>query len=265
MKTRAKLYLFVVAAAIVATAVPVTEVWNCRFALAAEPPGEATQFKAIMQDQGIDSLLVTQLDGMDKTMRSRGMFRRGYRKLAVSGRLIALVGNIGTMTLSGDAAKKAATLREAGLKLAQAAEDKDYDSAKAAYEVIADYPQTIGPAAEAKAEPSAQVIAQGPLMKGVSYLDGALAKGVGASSASDFLQASETMAASAKLLACLAIVAHDYQPKSDWRQWSQQMRELSLKLAERLAQKDQPGAKQAREALLESCKSCHNVYRPDQP
>lgn len=182
--------------------------------------------------------------------------------MEVVGHLVAALGNIGTVILEGDAAKKAAALREAGLKLATSAKDKNYDDAKAAADAIAGYPAKITPAADAATAKFTDVLPLEILMKGVSSID----SGTGAAIRKEdkFKAEAKNQVADCTMMAVLAVVARDHNENEDWKGWCDDMREASVSLAGQFQKRSMDGAKEARGVLQKSCADCHDVYRKEE-
>lgn len=228
----------------------------------AMPADDANTWKSFMTDKILQDMLTAELDTINTSMRSPGTFFRGYRKVEVSGRMIAILGNIGTLIFEGEEAKKAAALRAAGNELAEACKKKVFNDAKKAAETIKDYPSKIKPAETAEPVKFKDLISLDDVMKGVSRADtdtGNAIKKIGAS----FDKESRTMAAQSYLLACLGVAARVHNDAEDWQGWCDEMRAGSIKMAEQFARKNQAAAKEARAELQKSCVECHEVYREE--
>lgn len=235
-------------------------------ALAATPEpmlakDKATWDKMVTEDQ-LAEMVKNQMDEIEKAMKSKGLFTRGRKKAEVNGFVVAALGNIGVVRLEGDAAKKAATLREAGLALAKASDDRDFDGAKKAYETILDYPTKIAAAASAEPQDFTDVISSHELMEKVSAIDSAVGK-ANRMSSRDFRKESKFLQSEAMLMACLAIIERDHHDAADWQKWCDQMRNDSVLLSEAFASGDVEATKKAHDALQESCNLCHTEYRSE--
>lgn len=235
-------------------------------AWAAEPmkSDDASAWSKLVEDGDVQSMLDVQRAEIEKSMRSNGTFRRALKKLEGIGWMVAVVGNVQAYRTEGEAARKGVALREAGKALAQAAADKNYDGAKAAAEAIASYPDKIAPAEDASRAPWTEWIELGAVMHGVSIIDSDTKTAVAATKPADFKKGAAAAHGQAMLLACLSVVSRDYEDSDDWRQWCDEMREGSVRLAKAFGKKNLEESKAARDALLQSCKSCHDVYRPDE-
>lgn len=238
-----------------------------RYAMAAGTPepmlakDKATWEKLVSEDQ-LNEMVKNQVDEISKAMKSKGLFTRGRKKAEVNGFVIAALGNIGVVRLEGDAAKKAATLREAGLALAKASDDRDFDGAKKAYEIISGYPTKIEPAASAEPQDFTDIISSHELMEKVSAVDSGVGKANRASSR-DFRKEAKYFQSEAMLMAYLAVIERDHNDAADWQKWCDQMRDDSIKLSEAFAAGNVEDTKKAHDSLQESCNLCHTEYRSE--
>lgn len=265
MVTRTRLRLCLLGMAVVCMAT--VAVWpgngNLQVLQAAEPtpPNEAKSW-SFMNGNILQDIIGSELEDANKSMRSRGTFFRGYRKVEVTGYMVAVLGNVGTMIFKEEDAKKAAALREAGLALAEASAKRDFAGAEKAIAAIKQYPKQIKPAEDGSPVKFEELVELGALMKGVSRIDtdtGAIVKKIG----SDFDKSAKMMAAQSYLMACLGVASRVHNDAEDWQKWCDEMREGSIRLAEQFAKKDQPGAQTARAELQKSCAECHEVYREE--
>lgn len=241
---------------------PGNDVRRVAFAAEALPANEPATWKSFMTARILEDILKTELDDASKSLRSAGTFLRGFRKIEVTGNMVALLGNVGTLILEGDDAKKAAALRDAGLQLTEAAKKKNFQDAKKAFDTIQAYPKKIEPAADAAPVKFEDLVDLDGLMKGVARIEvdtGAAVKKVGSS----FDKDAKTMSAQSYLLACLAVASRVQNDAADWQKWCDEMRDGSVKLAEQFGKKNQSGASEARAELLKSCAECHEVYREE--
>lgn len=232
---------------------------------AAEPlvAGDAKTWHAVLTDKDLNPLVEQQLANIKDAMKTNGTFLRGFRKVQLAGHLIAGLGNIGTLRLEGDEAKKAAALREAGLELAKSAKEKKFENAKKAFALLEGYPAEIAPAGNAAPAKWEVVLPLDILMKGVSAIDSATGTAV-RKDAGAFAKSAKEMSNDSTLLACLAVVAREHNANMDWKGWCDEMREGSLAMAREFAKKDPAATKQARENLQKSCNACHEVYRKEE-
>lgn len=224
---------------------------------------DAKTWKTVLSDKDIDAIVQQQAATIKDSLKTNGTFLRGFRKVELAGRLIAGMGNIGTLRLEGDDAKKAAALREAGVQLAEAAKAKKFDDAKKAFETIEAYPGKIEPAADAKPAKWDDVLPLGILMKGVNAIDGATAQAVRKDEKA-FSKVAKELSVDSTLLACLAVLAREHNENNDWKGWCDDMREGSLKMAEQFGKRSLAGSKEARNELQKSCTNCHDVYRKEE-
>jgi hypothetical protein len=233
---------------------------------AAEPmrSDDAAAWSRLVEDGDVQSMLDVQRAEIEKSMRSNGTFRRALKKLEGIGWMVAVVGNVQAYRTEGEAARKAVSLREAGKALAKAAADKNFEDAKSAAEAIAGYPDKIAPAEDASRAAWTDLIDLGAVMHGVSTIDSETKTAVAASKPADFKKSAAAAHGQAMLLACLSVVSRDYEDADDWRRWCDEMRDGSIRLAKAFGKKNLEESKAARDALLQSCKSCHDVYRPDE-
>ncbi|MFO0947480.1 MAG: hypothetical protein U1D30_16410 [Planctomycetota bacterium] len=223
---------------------------------------DAAAWKTLVPEKDLETLVKLQVEELKKSMTSKATFQRGFRKAELTGYLVAGLGNVGVVTLEGDAAKKAATLREAGLTLAKAAKEKNYDEAKKASDTIGEYPAKIAPAADATPAKFTDVLPLDPLMKGVSAIDSAA--GAAVRKDDKFKKDAKDLSAQAQLLAILSVVARDHNEAEDWKGWCDEMREASVNLSKQFGKRDLEGSKAARGTLQKSCTDCHDVYRKEE-
>lgn len=223
---------------------------------------DAAAWKTLVPEKDLESIVKLQADELKKSMTSKATFQRGFRKAELTGYLVAGLGNVGVVTLEGDAAKKAAALREAGLALAKASKEKNYDEAKKASDTIGEYPAKITPAADATPAKFTDVLPLEPLMKGVSAIDSAA--GAAVRKDDKFKKDAKDLSAQSQLLAVLSVVARDHHEAEDWKVWCDEMREYSVHLSKQFAKRDLDGSKQARSDLQKSCTACHDVYRKEE-
>lgn len=224
---------------------------------------DAQAWKKLVSDEHFKAMLENQKAEIDKSMKSNGTFRRALKKLEGAGQIIAVLANVQAFRSEGEDVKKASALRAAGLQLAKAAADKNFDAAKKAVEQIAAYPATIAPADDDKTKWT-DLVKIGAVMHGVSTIDAETKTAVAVAKPADFKKVAAAAESQARLLACLSVISRDYEESDDWKQWCDEMRQGSVELAETFAKKNQAASKAARDELLKTCKACHDVYRPDQ-
>lgn len=223
---------------------------------------DAATWKTLVSPKDLSGMLEIQTAEIDKAMKSKATFQRGFRKMELVGYLVAALGNIGTVTLEGEDAQKAAALREAGLKLASSAKEKNYDEAKAAADIVTSYPSKISPASDATPAKFTDVLPLGILMKGVSSIDSSM--GAAIRKEDKFKSEAKEQAFDSTLMAVLAVVARDHNENEDWKVWCDEMREASVALGGQFQKRNLDGAKEARGALQKSCADCHDVYRKEE-
>lgn len=232
-------------------------------AAAAMTSDDAKTWNALLTDKDHEAILKLQMESVESAMKSSGTFLRGYRNVLRAGHIIASLGNMVATKAQGEDAKKGAALREAGSELAAAAKKKSYADAKKVAELIAGYPKSIAPAADAKAHKFTDVIAIEHLMKEVNMIDTATRKS-GKAPDEDFAKQAKELGLRSRLMACLAVIARDYKEEKDWKGWCDEMREGSIELAKQFEKKDQKAAKEAYTKLQKSCTDCHDVYRMEE-
>lgn len=233
-------------------------------AIAADPMAadDAKTWKSVLGDKDLDVLLKAQVASIKDAMKTNGTFLRGFRKVQLSGHLIAMLGNIGALRQEGDEAKKAAGLRDAGLKLAEAAKAKKFADAQKALEEVEKYPGSIA-AADAAPAKWTVVLPLDILMKAVNAIDTATGAAVRKDEKA-FSKTAKELSADSLLMACLAVIAREHNGNADWKGWCDEMRDGSSAMSKQFAKKDQGATKQAREELQKSCTACHEVYRKDE-
>ena len=230
----------------------------------ASPSLNPAAWKELVSDDSFKLMLASQVDVIDKTLKSAGTFRRALKKMEVAGRIVAVLGNVEVLRGSEDLAKKGAALRAAGLALTKAASDKNFEDATKAAEAIKSYPEKIAPAEEAKPTPWTDLLDIEGLMSGVATVDLEAKKPIAATKPTEFKKLAKDAEAYAMLLACMGVAARDYESDKDWKKWCDDMRDESASLAKAFNSKNEDEAKTARDSLLKSCKACHDAYRVEE-
>jgi hypothetical protein len=229
-------------------------------AMAADDP---KTWKTILTDKDLEQILKLQVDVIKENTKSSGIFLRGFRKVQGAAHIVAAVGNIGAMTQEGDAAKKSAALREAGLALAAAAKKKAFADVAKPLAAISAYPDSIEPAADAKPAKWDVVLPLDNLMKTVNAIDSATAGAVRKDEKA-FKKDSKKLSTDSTLMAVLGVVAREHNANADWKGWCDDMREGSLKMAKEFSKGSLASTKEARNELQKSCTNCHDVYRKEE-
>lgn len=224
----------------------------------------ADDWKKVVTAKDLEGIVKVQLIDIEKATKAPGTFARGNRKMQTTGCLVATIGNIGTLVLEGDGAKKAAALRQAGLDLTSAAKKKNYNDAKQAAQTIAKYPNEIEPAADAKPAKWTDILPLDILMRGVSALDNESNAGIKDKKPGSFAKSSKDLGHKAILLACLAVVSREHKDSADWQGWCDEMREGALGLSKAFLKGSQPDSANAYKAMQKSCNDCHEKYRTDE-
>lgn len=219
----------------------------------------ATWTKLLESPRDFQGVLDQQVEVIKANAKTRSVLSRGSKKVERAASAVALLGNIGAKMLEGDDAKKAVTLREAGLALMEAAKKRDLDAVKASLAVVESFPKSIEAASEASVTPWTEVISLDMLMKLVSAIDTAAAET--AKSSKEFTKNSRELAHQSKLLALLSVVAREHNEAKDWKGWCDEMRAGSEELFIQFGKKSQKGAEEAYNTLQKSCTECHEVYR----
>jgi hypothetical protein len=228
------------------------------------PATSPDAWKKLLSDDAVKAVLETQVDVIDKSMKSAGTFRRALKKMEITGRIIAALGNVEVYRQTGEAAQKGAALREAGLALTKAAADKKFEDAEKAVASIKGYPASTAPAAEANPAEWMKLLDIHGLMSGVSTADAETKRVVTSTKPADFKKDAESAAAYAYVLAMLGSAAREYETDGDWKKWCDEMARDSVAMAAALVKKDDAEAKAARDTLLKSCDACHEAYRVEE-
>ncbi|QDU64197.1 hypothetical protein Pan216_50860 [Planctomycetes bacterium Pan216] len=261
---RIKLYTMTTATLMVAGLVATTVIPGTRGAIAAEAKlaTEVSTWEGLLPPADLERIVQIYVEDMKRGMRSPGLFARGRKKVAWQARVIAVLGNIGVMTMKGENAQKAAALRAAGIELSEAAEDRNFKAAKKAYDAIGDYPAKIKPVDSTEVMDWNDVIDSETLMKSVSSIDSNAGK-ANKMSDRDFKKESMQFASLSQLMACLAVISREHEEGEDWKKWCDEMREGSIVMAKAYAKGDLEAAKEAHNTLQKSCNDCHQVYRSE--
>ena len=268
---RVRLLLSVLAAAVAAAAVlaPIPGAPTPTLAAddtatpAAMTAADPATWKALLDEKSLEELVEAQQKEIEGYTKASSLFSRGFRKLTRNAYYAAVLGNAGTMVLEGDEAKKkAAALRDAALEVMHAATDKEYEKAKEAAAVVADWPRKIAPAGSAEPMAFMEMTDLHELMEGVNSLFSAASKPVQARGSR--MRGAKEGAQAAKLLACLSVISRDYEEEADWKGWCDLMRKESVAMAEALDKNNKDDAEAARNRNLKSCDQCHDVYREEQ-
>jgi len=237
---------------------------NVKAADADSPSLKPETWKELVNDDSLKLMLSSQVDVIDKTLKSAGTFRRALKKMEIAGRIVAVLGNVEVLRGSEEAAKKGAALRAAGLDLTKAAEAKNFEDATKAAEAIKSYPEKIAPAGEAKPTVWTELLDIDGLMTGVTTADLEVKKPVAATKPAEFKKLAKEAEPYALLLAVLGAAARDYESDKDWQKWCDDMKSESMNLAKALNGKNEDDAKTSRDSLLKSCKACHDAYRVEE-
>lgn len=208
----------------------------------------------------LKEILKLQIPVLEEALKSSGQLSRLRHQTIANSGVIAVLGNIGTVVLEGEDALKSASLRDAGLDLAQAADKRDLAKAKSALERIAGYPDKIAPAERAETKPWTELISSESIMKQVGAVNTVAGK-ANRASPRDFRKDAKSAAYQTLLLTYLTVIARDHQQADDWRGWCDQMRADALKLAKAYYKSNQEAAREAYTQLQQSCDACHKVYR----
>ncbi|MGL4465704.1 MAG: hypothetical protein ACRC1K_26435 [Planctomycetia bacterium] len=219
-------------------------------------------WKKLATEKDVEDLVELYNAEIAKNVKSSGLFLRGFRNVELMGGLIAVAGNAGVLAFEGEAAGKAAALRDAGLQLAQAAKKKAFPDAKKAAELVAKYPKSLPAAADAKPAAWDDLIDLELIMRGVSKFDTDTNKGVRAEEAA-FKKDAKVLAGHATMLAWLAVATRQHNDADDWKKFCDDMCDASMLLSKDFAKKDHTASKASREALQKSCNDCHAVYKQE--
>lgn len=262
--TQAKMFLLLIPVVGLATWLLVSSEVKARVAVA-EPmlADKAETWKTLLTDKEFAGILKSLNADIAKSTKTSGIMMRSFKNLERTGLLVALMGNIGTMRLEGEDAKKAAALREAGKSIAKAAKAKKYDDAKKQAAVIASYPASIEPAADAAPAKWTEVIKLDPLMHGVSKIDSDANDAITDKAPKGFEKKAKDLDLGNRsvLLACLAVVAREHNENKDWKNWCDEFRAGASDQAREFFKGDQKKTAAARENMNKSCEACHKVYQ----
>ena len=224
------------------------------------PANDATTWHKLAYPNDLRDLVEAEVAEIVERTKASSLFSRGRRRLEVNGHVVALLGNIGTMALDGEDARKAATLRAAGLALAVAAQKRDYDAAKKAVEIIRSYPDSITADESAEPAPWSELVPSATLMKkaaAINSASGAINKEKGRA----FTKGARPMAKQALLLAYLAIIEREREPGQDWKAWCDKMFVFAIRLAKAYDRPNQTVARDVVATMTENCEACHRAYR----
>lgn len=222
-------------------------------------PRDPKAWEGVVSAADLAQLVATEHATLKEEVGSRSRFRRSAKRAVLTGRLLAVLGNIGTVMLEGDDALKAAALRQAGVDLVAAAEKGDVEPAEKAAKVIGTYPATIAPGAKKDVTDFEELISTHDSMlltnsmllklEDASKLEGAaLDKEVPAA------------VAQAKLLGAWAVVwAGDdaWNGGDSWDEYCVEMRNASVEMARAFQAKDTKAAKAAWQRVGNTCTGCH--------
>jgi hypothetical protein len=224
------------------------------------PSTDPGEWKKLVDDAGVESIVSGQVKGIEKSMKSAGTFRRALKKVEITGRVLAIAGNAETFRAEGEGAKKGAALREAGLALTKAAVDKKFEDAEKALATVKGFPGSIEPAADGKPTDWKSLMDMDGLMMGVASADNEL-KGVVTGKPEEFKKNAKDAASWGMLMAYFGRVTREHESDGEWKKWCDDMTTHSLALAKALEAKDLDGAKSSRDELMKSCEACHEAYR----
>ncbi|HVJ79676.1 MAG TPA: hypothetical protein VNC50_01290 [Planctomycetia bacterium] len=222
---------------------------------------DASTWDELLSEKDVQNIIGVYATDMKKALKSKGSFNSAYKKTMQQAHALAALGNIGTVRLKGDDAKKAAALREAGMELAAAAKAKKFDDAKAAFAKIEGYPAKTEPAAAGEVSKWDDVIPLGVLMENVSRIDSEMRAAI--KTDAEFKKGAKDAAVKTKLLAALAVIARESKTEGDWQGWCDDMRAGSVDLSKEFAGKDFSGAKKANDVVQKSCTECHKKYQEE--
>ncbi|MBY0588956.1 hypothetical protein K2X85_17420 [bacterium] len=227
------------------------------------PSTDPAKWNEIASDAAVAGIVEGQVKGIEKSMKSAGTFRRALKKVEITGRVLAIVGNAETIRVEGEAAKKGAALREAGLALTKAAADKKFEEAEKPLASIKTFPDSISPAGDAKPTDWKSLMDMDGLMTGVASADNELKAALSAKP-DEFKKLAKEAQHWATLMAYFGRVTREHETDEQWKKWSDDMTAQSLTLAKALASKNHDEAKSARDNLLKSCEACHEAYRVEE-
>ncbi len=229
----------------------------------ASPAVSADAWKKMVDDAGVAEIVASQVKSIDKSMKSAGTFRRALKKVEITGRILAIAGNVETFRSEGDGAKKGAALREAGLALTKAATEKKFEDAEKALATVKAFPGSIEPAADGKPTDWKSLMDMDGLMTGVASADNEL-KAIVTGKPEDFKKNAKDAASWGMLMAYFGRVTREHEADGDWKKWCDEMSTHSLALAKALSDKDADAAKASRDELMKSCEACHEAYRVEE-
>lgn len=187
--------------------------------------------------------------------------------------IVALFAQGGMKQTEGDMAKKYAAVRDAALSLADAAAGQKLAEAQKQVAIIASFPKTIAPAADAKELPLTKVAPLPNLMKQVNALDGRFMKDFkkGRLLPADFTKkgfAEDLALASEKMAAfTMAITAHvpakeeKDKPKKHWIESAAEVRAATLAMTKAAQAKNPMGFRTAFSDMQSACTKCHDKFR----
>lgn len=229
----------------------------------ASPSTDPAAWKLLSDDAKVAAIVEGQVKGIEKSMKSAGTFRRALKKVEITGRVLAIVGNAETIRGEGEVATKGAALREAGLALTKAAAEKSFEGAEKSLGLVKGFPAKIEPAADGKPTDWKSLMDMDGLMTGVASSDNELKAAVSAKP-EEFKKLAKEASHWATLMAYFGRVTREHETDEQWKKWSDAMTDESLKLAKALEAKDIEGAKASRDNLLKSCEACHEAYRVEE-
>jgi hypothetical protein len=227
------------------------------------PAVSAEAWKKMVDDAGVSAIVTSQVKAIDKSMKSAGTFRRALKKVEITGRILAVAGNVETFRTEGDAGKKGAALREAGLALTKAATDKKFEDAEKALAKVKAFPESIELAADGKPTDWKSLMDMDGLMTGVASADNEL-KAIVTGKPEEFKKSAKDVASWGMLMAYFGRVTREHEADEDWKKWCDDMSTHSLALAKALTDKDLDAAKASRDELMKSCEACHEAYRVEE-
>ena len=195
------------------------------------------------------------------SVQAKGLFIRSKAQAEQLGLVAATLGNIGVISFKPEFQPQAAALRDAGIALVEAADESDFDKAKAAFGEIVKYPDGI---TSSTGSPMLfpDFMTDEQAMKVISSIN-SKASEAAQLNPGDFRTESKKMAYRSLLLLYLGIIEHasDYSDADDWHGWCDEMILHGKTMARSYHQGDSATANDAHSKLQSSCNNCHTAYR----
>lgn len=229
----------------------------------AAPPEDPATWKGMLEGPQVKAVLDYYNGRLDVYTRASGLFMRDVKSVAHIGRSVAVLGNVGAARHRNGKEFYYAALREAGLNLAQAATDKDFDKAKQAAEFLKRFPTKGEFAKEPKVLPwNDELYPLKELMMSLDRLKPEIDK-ANQLKDKEFAAAAPGLAAECRTVAFLATAIGSHPDFADegWTKYCDMLAKASLDTAQAYENRDKNGAANGITAANKVCTDCHADYR----